>query len=657
MSTKLATIIADFSTQLTVQVAVGGVTASILSATDSDGVALPAGRYFFTINPTNSSKEHISCDLSGTSLTNIKSVSRQGVETTGFARLHRVGASVIISDFAHIKFMDDLLAGVTQFNSSVNLGYDGAPTALAGNQFATVTYVLGVVSGGTVTFDQQIVGNQVAGETLIVNDLVYFKESDQRWWKADADLTATFDQLQLGITKTAGSAGGTIQVAISGPVSGFSGLTAGSKYYLSNTAGGITTIPGTYSVFIGWALTTTTLLFNPVLKTLPTQKEKDALAGSQGTPSSTNKYTTQDNVSSESSDQSQTTQNATVEVGEADATLKKNKIGQSFIPTKTKISAVKLYKSANTGTFTGTVTVSLQADSSGSPSGVALATVTLSNAVYLALTTGEFTAKFSTEYAGLVPGSLYWIVIETSTSDNANHPNLGTNSAGGYSSGSVKFKNITDGWVAIATIDLYFKTIEGQVSQIVQTGTDGTIAKEFLPNKIYLNTTSVVLSNSSTETSIFSMTLPAGTLSTRNVVKIKLSLSDFNCALSGGDDFRIRIKYGGSTLATLFISGSGQTLTGLKGFIEVYLVGNGATNSQKAIIVMHLGGTTAGSTEGAGSATVLIPKIMLGDTGTGSIDSTVDQTISITAEFEVASVSNALTTLFSVVESLQSVSQ
>lgn len=481
MATKLGTILADFTTSLATDIAIGGTTATLSSATDDDSIALPSGRYFFTLDGTNSSKEHISCDLVGTALTNIKSLSRQGVETTGCVRKHRIGTTVSLTDFGHIKFINDLIGGTTTLNASAPLGYDGAPASLTGNQLATVTYVLGVVNGGTVYFDQQTISAQTSGEALTINDIVYFKESDQRWYKVDADLTATFDTLQLGVVKTtAGASGVTIQVAISGPVSGFTGLTAGSKYYVSNTAGAITTTPGTNSVFIGWALSTTILLFDPILKTLPSQKEKDAMAGTTGIPSSTNKFVTQDNQSQATTDQTQTTQNSTIETGEANTTTKKNKIAQSFIPARTKIKGVKLYKAASTGTNAGDVTVALQADTSGSPSGSDLATKTYTAADYNALAVGEITFNFSSEYASMVQGSLYWIVISCSTADTSNHPNLGTNTAGGYSSGSVKYNNTTDGWVAVSTIDLYFKTLEGNANQAVKTDSNGLIPSDFL---------------------------------------------------------------------------------------------------------------------------------------------------------------------------------
>jgi len=479
MSTKLGTILADFTTALSTDIAVGSTTATLSSATDDDGVALPSGRYFFTLDGSNSSKEHISCDLIGTALTNIKSLSRQGVETTGAVRKHRIGTSVSLTDHGHLKFINDLVSGTTQLNSLAPLGYDGAPSALAGNQLATVTYVLGVVNGGTVAFDKQVISGQTSGEALTINDIVYFKEADAKWYKVDADLTTTFDQLQMGVAQSTVAINTAVTIGISGPMTGFSGLTPGSKYYASNTAGAITTTPGTYSVFVGWALSATALLFDSVGKTLPSQKEKDALVGSQGVPSSTNKYRTQDNTSSSTTDQTQVTQDSLIEVGEADATTKKNKIAQSFIPVKTKIRGVNLYKSADTGSFTGTVTVSIQADTAGSPSGSALATQTITNANWLSKSVGAFEVLFTSEYAGLVAGSLYWIVIETSTSDSSNHPNIGTNTAGGYASGSVKYKNTADSWVAVSTIDLYFSTMEGNNSQGVSSNSSGKIPVAF----------------------------------------------------------------------------------------------------------------------------------------------------------------------------------
>lgn len=140
MSTKLATILADFTTSLSTKLDVGGTSATLVSATDDDGVALPAGVYFFTLDGNNSQKEHIVCTLSGTSITGIYSVSRQGVETSGVARVHRIGCTVSITDFGHIKFINDLISGNTLLDYAHPLGYDGAPTLSSANQLATKGY-------------------------------------------------------------------------------------------------------------------------------------------------------------------------------------------------------------------------------------------------------------------------------------------------------------------------------------------------------------------------------------------------------------------------------------------------------------------------------------------------------------------------------------
>lgn len=102
-------IIADFETQLATAIAVGGTSFTLSSATDDDGVAIPAGTYYFTVDNGSSNKEYLMGTVSGTAVTSVYSVSRQGTETSGAARAHRVGASVIITDFAtYKKYMDGI---------------------------------------------------------------------------------------------------------------------------------------------------------------------------------------------------------------------------------------------------------------------------------------------------------------------------------------------------------------------------------------------------------------------------------------------------------------------------------------------------------------------------------------------------------------------
>ena len=205
-----------------------------------------------------------------------------------------------------------------------------------------------------------------------------------KWYKVSASTASTFQQLKRGIALAAANTNASVTIAISGPITGFSGLTTASKYYASNSSGLISTSAGANTVFVGWALSTTILLLSPENRDIPYGNEKDALAGTIGigTPSSTNKYATKFNAFTDV-DQSQTTQDTTAAVGEANATTKKNKVGQSFTPTYPGIRGVRLYKAADTGSFSGTFKVALQADSAGSPSGSDLASVTIPNATWL----------------------------------------------------------------------------------------------------------------------------------------------------------------------------------------------------------------------------------------------------------------------------------
>lgn len=117
---------------------------------------------------------------------------------------------------------------------------------------------------GTTSSDRLTVAG-VAGETLVAGNLVYFKASDSRWWKADADSAATSDDVVLGIAQGAGVAGGAITtgVLLRGLDQNQSGLTPGSTYYVSGTAGALSATPGSNNVSVGVAASATSILLVP----------------------------------------------------------------------------------------------------------------------------------------------------------------------------------------------------------------------------------------------------------------------------------------------------------------------------------------------------------------------------------------------------------
>lgn len=152
--------------------------------------------------------------------------------------------------------------------------------------------VLGIVTSVSIVVEG------TAGETITDGQLVYLKTADARWWKADADATATSENVILGIAQGAGTAGNLITsgIMLRGVDANQTGLVAGTKYYASNTAGEISTSAGTVEVTVGIAKSATELYFEPYFDQRPTEDQLDAMNGTSGTPSGSNKFVTSDDT-------------------------------------------------------------------------------------------------------------------------------------------------------------------------------------------------------------------------------------------------------------------------------------------------------------------------------------------------------------------------
>jgi hypothetical protein len=290
MSTTLLKLIADLELSLAAAVSVGATTATLSTAVDGDGTSIPAGKYGFTIDGDNSAKEFIVCDLSGTALTNIQSISLQGATSTGFSNYHRIGATVTITDWAILSRVINNLTGITGFDSGTPLLYDAEPSYSDPLTIPTVQYVLDTANGGPVTFNATTIAGD-AGENVADGDWVYYNTTDGEWYKTDADDTAKCNNVQIGKARGAGTNGNPITggVFISG-IETVGTYIAGTTYYISNTAGELSTSAGTNSVVVGVGDANGDL----VLKTT-TPNQVDALVGtgSFGTPSSANKFVTE----------------------------------------------------------------------------------------------------------------------------------------------------------------------------------------------------------------------------------------------------------------------------------------------------------------------------------------------------------------------------
>lgn len=299
---------------------------------------------------------------------------------------------------------------------------------------------------------------------------------------------------------------------------------------------------------------------------------------------SNNPALTADDTTVGDTEQEQTTSSSTVAVGETDAASNNVKLAQSFQPAKSKIRGVRLFKKTDTGTFTGTVTVSLQADAAGAPSGSALATVTLTNANWLDIDDDtEFEVTFTSEYASLSVGTTYWIVVETSTTDSANHPNIGAGGGNPYANGDLYNQNTADGWSSIVSTDLYFKTIEGIENQVVKTQDSGIIISDVLPVGL-LFTDFVAGASTSVDTNwidYMDVTL-SGVFTANTGIRVKAHIS----ATMGNqaDEYtQYRVLLNGTAVATISLGNSpyADEDVNTQGHIDWLILNNNSLSAQK----------------------------------------------------------------------------
>lgn len=157
----------------------------------------------------------------------------------------------------------------------------GSTTPSSSTEFATKAYVDSIVAG-TVNYDRQTVSG-TAGENVTAGQIVYFKTSDQKWWKTDADAAATAQGVKIGIAQGNILANASGTFLIGGLDSNQTGLSAGSIYFLSGTAASLATTPGTFRRFVGVAVSTTSIFFDPENSGVEDVESYGADAGSNDT--------------------------------------------------------------------------------------------------------------------------------------------------------------------------------------------------------------------------------------------------------------------------------------------------------------------------------------------------------------------------------------
>lgn len=120
----------------------------------------------------------------------------------------------------------------------------------------------------TTTFSNMIDGvitfAGVAGETISALDAVYASSTDSGgYYKTQATTTvATTAPVFDGFAVSGASDGNTLYIQVAGIVSGFTGLTAGSDYYIDEDGNLSTTADSYAEVYVGKAVSTTQILID-----------------------------------------------------------------------------------------------------------------------------------------------------------------------------------------------------------------------------------------------------------------------------------------------------------------------------------------------------------------------------------------------------------
>lgn len=142
-------------------------------------------------------------------------------------------------------------------------GSDG--TCSTGTTQWTVNGISGVP---TTSGNTEVLGT--AGEALTAGQVVYLSDGSGgktpgSWYKGDAANTYSSTAPRIGVVPSAISSGTAGTVRLAGQASGLAGLTVGAKYFVSATAGGLTSTAPANNREVGVADSTSTLVLFPGL--------------------------------------------------------------------------------------------------------------------------------------------------------------------------------------------------------------------------------------------------------------------------------------------------------------------------------------------------------------------------------------------------------
>jgi hypothetical protein len=510
----------------------------------------------------------------------------------------------------------------------------GTLTPSAAGQMATKQYVDDQVAGGTASYDQNLIEG-VAGETLAVGNWVYFKESDARWYKTDADTASTASNLKLGAAQSvAASAGDAVNVVIGGLAKDLSGITAGSRYYLSATAGAVTTTPGEVAIFVGWGFTTTQILMG--LEDLP----DNVVPGVSGEALTVGNFVYLKNSDGKwyKTDSNAAATTVGVQIGVTQVT-----VGAADATILVRIAGVDQNQSG--------LTAASNYFLSGTAGGVATTQGTFIKMVGTAVDSQRILLTGVGDiYAADQQGQKVYGASGAGTDAYAvtyNPPILALKSglklgfrADVINTGAATFS--PDGLTAKSIVRFDGTALQDgdiraneDVEVMYNTTLDAWTLQTQVSNvtdRVNITTTPVTVASTASETTLLQVSIPANTLGTNNGVIARLNISNF-IGNNGARTATIRAKYGGTTLCTASLIG--VDATALAGYIEFQLLSSGSTSSQVGFLIGDL------KQDGSGTGTLDATHDVA--TGTATEVSTGALNLTITVQWDSSSASNTIT--------------
>lgn len=138
--------------------------------------------------------------------------------------------------------------------------------------------------------------------------------------------------------------------------------------------------------------------------------------------------------------------------------------------------------------------------------------------------------------------------------------------------------------------------------------------------------------NTTTETSVFSGTVPGGTLGTNNLLILRMCGDIFNNT-GANQTVTFRVKYGGTTIHTFTTINIGSiTPDRYADIFTVFLGAENATNAQRSMMEHKQGGAGSGdgTVSGGNDHQTSVNRLL-------TIDSTSDQTLEVTVQLPTAS--------------------